>query len=159
MTVPGRSMQKIVSMSLLISALVLFGIFHFYPFSVDDKSIGWSFWLNLVPILQDPILLEDGLLVMSVASFLMVTLLILASPFLSAIWNKSKLAWSVALTCSGLATASLWIIAALINDFARLQAGGWCLMFAPVLNFSGLLLAREKSPPRSPNLPARDVTD
>jgi hypothetical protein len=129
-------------MALRAGALVLFGIFHFLPYHQDDESIGWAIWPELIYIFQDANNLEDLLLTMAVASFLTFTLLILTSPFLSTVWNKSKLAWSVALACSGLAVLGFWIPSIVENDFAKLLPGGWCLMFAPVLNFFGLLSAR-----------------
>jgi hypothetical protein len=111
--------------------------------SMNLPRPGWHFWPRLWRDLQDPINLvhgtEDGIALASILNF---SLLITVSPFLTNVWIRSRIAWWFATICSGLAAAALWWLFFVNNPDSPPRAGIWCLLFAPLLNFFGLLLAR-----------------
>ena len=130
-----------VSMTFLVASLVMFVAFHFLP--CGDDLRGWTIWRDVWRILQNPLdILSSVRQMIALASFLNFALLILAAPFLSAIWQKSRLAWGIALGCSGAAASGFWILLALEPPNDPLPIGGWFLFLSPVLNFIGLLFAR-----------------
>jgi hypothetical protein len=136
-------------MTLLVAALVFFAAFHLLP--GFDEQAGWRVWPNLGEILimllksPDSILLEpDG--AVAIASFLTVSLLIVASPFLTNVWRKSRLAWWIVVIFSGLTSAGFSAVILMENSISELESGAWCLLISPGLNFIGLLLVRGKSP-------------
>lgn len=150
--------RQLASKTLLIAALGLFAAWHFLPSvnSMRGPRPGWHFWPKLWCDLQDPLHLvngvEDGIVL---AAFLNFTLLITISPFLTKVLAKSRLAWWFATICSGMAEAGLWGLLLVSNPEFPLLAGVWCLLFAPLLNFLGLLLARGKTVQNpAPLLPA-----
>lgn len=134
---------------MLVAALVLFVAFHFLP-GFQEKA-GWVVWHQLFELLSmllespDSSFLEPTGAV-AIASFLTFSLLIVTSPFLTEVWRKSRLAWWFAMSFSGLTTVGFSAMILLENSNSNLEAGGWCLLVAPWLNFMGLILARGKSP-------------
>ena len=80
--------------------------------------------------------------VVMITSFLTFTLLIVASPFLTNVWMKSRLARGLVTTFSGLAAAGFWVMYFLRGEYRDLGVGGWCLLISTVVNFAGLLLVR-----------------
>ncbi|MES2922118.1 MAG: hypothetical protein V4819_11255 [Verrucomicrobiota bacterium] len=141
--------QRILSMAFLITALGLFTAMHFLPVDRSDDERGWLMWKLIWVVIWlarkypgfDYLGLAVGLF-----SFLTLSLLIVASPFLGNVWVKSLLAWSVVVIFSGVAAAGFcfWVLGLDGISTGNLRFGGWCLLIAPVLNFIGLLLARPK---------------
>ncbi len=74
--------------------------------------------------------------------FLNIALLIVAAPFLTQVWLKSRLAWWFATAVSGLVAGGNLGMLLVNNSMPDLGSGGWCLLIALILNFIGLLLAR-----------------
>lgn len=141
--------RNIASTTLLIAALVLFVAFHFLP-GFQEKA-GWVVWHELFESLS--MLLEspgscfwEPTGAVAIASFLTFSLLIVASPFLTEVWRKSRLAWWFGAIFSGLTSLGFSAMVLMENSNSDLEAGGWCLLVAPWLNFMGLILARGKSP-------------
>lgn len=158
--------RRIISMALLLSALGMFITFHFmapveYPRN-EPCECGWTMWRELFDLLRHPERIKpmDGVIA---SSWLMFSLLIVASPFLSMIWPRSRFAWCLVTIFSGIAALSfslLLTIMALQDGLAgRFLLGGWFLVIAPLANFLGLLLARRwreaprNSPVQPPNFP------
>ncbi len=134
---------RIASMTLLIAALVLFVAFHFLPgFGPNEK--GWHVWPYLSHTLLNPrFLIQQPTNCIANASFLNFSLLIVVSPFLTRILRKSRLVWWLATSFSGLAAVGFFVvISSETHDLHRLGWGILCLLIAPFLNFSGLILAR-----------------
>lgn len=136
-----RIRQK-VALALLIAALLLFAAFHFLPVGTNSDD-GGDVWRGLWRLLQRPQRLwgmPDS--VVMITSFLTFTLLIVASPFLTNVWMKSRLARGLVTTFSGLAAAGFWVMYFLRGEYRDLGVGGWCLLISTVVNFAGLLLVR-----------------
>ncbi len=125
-------------MAFLILAPLLFVAFHFLP-GFETEEVGWTVWRDLWKVMLEPQQLMDSQSAVLIASFLTFSLLIVASPFLTEVWTKSRLAWGFALTFSGLASAGFWVMI-FSGPPSDPEPGGWCLMIAPLLNFAGLLL-------------------
>lgn len=143
---------RLVSATFLFGALVLFVAFHFLPADGGDR--GWTIWRDVWRILREPAdIINNGRQLIALASFMNFTLLILVSPFLGEVWRKSRLAWGIALACSGAAAAGFWMLIALDPPASGLQIGGWFLFLAPVLNFIGLLFARGGLLPGTARMP------
>ncbi len=139
-----HSIRRGISIALLVAALLLFVAFHFLP-GFETEEVGWSVWRDLWKVMLEPQQLNDPQSAVLIASFLTFSLLIVASPFLTEVWTKSRLAWGFALTFCGLASAGFWVM--IFSDSpSDPEPGGWCLMIAPLLNFAGLLLARGETP-------------
>jgi len=132
--------RQTVSFALLCVALSLFVTFHFTD--AFSHEWGWRVWPDLWRVAQHPKSLDSKLAVI-LASFLNFSFLIVVSPFLKNVWTKSLLAWWGAVTFSGLAGVVFWVMY-FLGSVAPSAVGGWCLMLAPIFNFSGLLLARSR---------------
>lgn len=142
-----------MSLAFLISAMVLFVAFHFLTGFVGEGP-GWKIWQEIWRACVRPAeLAQQPMAAIGIASFLNFTLLILVSPFLTQVWVKSRLAWWFATIFSGLATAGFWLIILRQHPHQNLASGGYVVLLAPLLNFFGLILAREKMPP-APEPPA-----
>lgn len=140
--------ERLLSITLLLAALLLFATFHFLPVVDQDyPEPGWRIWVELWEIFRNPKELADPSTALGVSSFLMFALLIVVSPFLGAVWKKSRPARAFATTFSGLAAGGFWVMILLDGELHELTMGGWCLMFAPIVNFVGLLLASSNAPP------------
>jgi hypothetical protein len=136
-------------MTLLVAALVFFAAFHLLP--GFDEQAGWRIWPNLGGLLSRLMKSPDSLLLgptgaVAIASFLTFSLLIVASPFLTNVWRKSRLAWWIVVIFSGVTSAGFLVSILTQNPISELDTGAWCLLISPGLNFIGLLLARGKSP-------------
>jgi hypothetical protein len=131
-----------ISIALLTAALALFVTFHLLP-GFNHKNPGWKVWARLWRDLQAPEDLlrypEDAVIIFCILN---VALLIVAAPFLTQVWLKSRLAWWFATTISGLVAGGYLGGLLVNNSLPNLGSGGWCLLIALILNFTGLLLAR-----------------
>ena len=133
--------RRFVVLVLLVAALLLFVAFHLMHLKTGER--GWDTWRGIWEIFHQPeVILKVPMLAMAVASFLMFSILVVASPFLTGVWTRSRLAWIVAIISSGLVTGVVWGIYQ--NRPGHLSAGEWCLMISLMLNFVGLLLARPR---------------
>ena len=153
-----KNRNRRISIALLIAALALFVAFHVLP-GFNHKNPGWKVWARLWMDLRTPQDLlrypEDAVIEIC---FLNIALLIVAAPFLTQVWLKSRLAWWFVTAVSGLVAGGNLGMLLVNNSMPDLGSGGWCLLIALVLNFTGLLLARpqwlKKSdlpfPPESP---------
>lgn len=145
-----KNVRQMLSMVFLLASLGLFVAFHFLPWTSHNEEWGWHAWLELRDVIENPKSLDatDAVLI---ACFLNFSLLIVVSPFLKKVLSKSPWAWWGAVIFSGLAGVGFWAMY-LIGvmhygyDFKHQGVGLWCLQFAPVFNFIGLLLARRKFP-------------
>lgn len=133
-------------MVFLIAALGMFTAFHFMPLSISSHGDRGGFiWVIIWGEIRDPILLRDSEFAVACSSFLALSLLMVASPFLGHVWRKSVLAWAIVVIFSGVSVAGFWCT--ILKDLpVDLSWGGWFLMISPILNFVGLLLARGKAP-------------
>ncbi len=134
------NVRNLTSLFLLSAAFLAFGAFHFLQ-SFDQT--GWEIWKEVWSLALDPSELADPLTAIAVASFLMFAVLIVSSPFLISVFPKSRIAWWMAAGSSGLAAVGFWMIVFQGEGPKNLGPGGWCLLFAPWLNFAGLLAARD----------------
>jgi hypothetical protein len=135
----------LLSMAFLVAALLLFVAFHFlWGFGNDEP--GWHSWIDVGQAFRNPSeFLDDPNRAVAIVSFLTFSLLILASPFLTPVWTKSRLGWWIAVVFSALAAGAFWVMIFTRGSHQSLGPGGFCLVMAPMLNVAGLLLAR-KSP-------------
>ena len=141
-----KRVREKVSLALLVTALLLFVVFHFLHFGEDGER-GWTIWLLIWNVFHSLLtLISQPELAVVIASFLTFTVLVVASSFLGNVWKKSRLAWGFATTFSGMAVATFWGITRYHGHFGELSESEWCLLFATVFNFTGLLLARGRSP-------------
>ena len=137
------SVQRFISMGFLLVALTMFLAMNFMPLTrFDEDELGWEVWPEILQLIQHPLLLSHWSAAVGLFSFLMFSLLIVASPFLGNVWVKSFLAWSISVIFSGVAAAGFWAMVFKDNSGEGFILGGWCLMISPVFNFAGLLLAR-----------------
>ena len=144
--------QRILSMGFLITALVLFTAMHFLTLDRFENDRGWEMWNDvgfmIWNVCRDPSILGYSENTLRLFLFPTLSLLIVASPFFGAVWIKSLLAWSMVVIVSGMAACGLWVWLLLTfrgSLTVDMSWGGWCLMFSPLLNFLGLLLARPQS--------------
>lgn len=130
-------------MMFLIAALVLFVAYNILP-DQGGRDVGWHIWPELwKDMLHDPqSFFRDSKLGIIISSFLCFSLIIVVSPFLKNVWPKSRLAWWGVMAFSGLTSVGFWGVFCVKSSNQSLGTGLWCLLFAPVLNFIGLLLAR-----------------
>ena len=134
--------RQMASMAFLLVALALFVAFHFLPFHGRyDK--GWTVWTGIWEIVSDRIL-PKGPDIVATTAFINFSMMIVVSPFLKNVWPKSRLAWWVAVVFSGLTGAAIWMVFLIYGRISDLRFAEWCLLFAPLMNFIGLLLARDK---------------
>jgi hypothetical protein len=136
--------QRILSMAFLIAALGLFVAFHFLP-GFGQPECGWNVWHDVWRELRHMNFTFSGsgsAGTFVLVSFLNFSLLIVGAPFLKSVWPKSRLAWCLAVSFSGLAAGGFLAMYCVSGSTSKPGAGGWCLLLAPVLNFVGLLLAR-----------------
>ena len=153
--------QRILSMAFFVVAAGLFIAMHFLPMSRIGDDGGWMLWIGIWEVIWDLRLIGDSQTTILVTSLLTFSLLIVASPFVGNVWVKSLLAWSVVVIFSGVSTAAFWFIIFTDTSAGHLSSGLRCLMFSPVLNFTGLLLARpqwlkQAGPPFNPESQAVD---
>lgn len=146
MSPPERTVN-LAPLLVLAGGLVSFAIFHFLP--GFGNSAGWKIWPELGGVLLMPsyVLREPGLFA-TVVSFLMVALLIVASPFLTGVLRKSRLCWWMAVTMSALASIAFLLLVLRQNVPSNVGIGGWFLLAAPLINLAGLLMIRR---PRATN--------
>lgn len=146
-------MRRILSMTLLLAALGMFVAFHFLTTLTDPDYTkkGWKVWTELYDLLRNPENLDPWIGI-AVSSFLMFTLLISGTPFLSIVWQRSRMVWGMVTVFSGLSAACFALRLVVLDGVGDLALGGWFAVTAPFLNFLGLLLARrwrqEPSNPR-----------
>lgn len=136
-------------MALLLAALGMFVAFHFMaPYTQSDPGFidaGWKIWQSFFDLLREPSEISpyNGIVA---SSFLTLALLIVTTPFLFYVWLRSGYAWCFVTILSGLAAAGFtgleWIRVLDETMTGSYLLGGWFLMFSPILNFLGLLLAR-----------------
>lgn len=138
----GRSLLSLV---FLVAAFLLFVAFHWLP--GFQESAGWTVWPELWGQAQDLKSLDAQNSVV-IAAFLSFSFLIIVSPFLGGVWRKSGWALWGTLVFSGLSGAAFWLMycASISDDHSTFppEAGGWCLLTAPLFNFVGLFLAGPK---------------
>lgn len=126
-------------------AVLLFVAYHFLPgFGVDS---GWVVWPQIAESISDPGIFRQPAASAIVASFLMITFLIVASPFLSIVFRRSRLSWWLATVMSGLATVLLGGLILTMNGLDRLGPGEICLLASPVFHFIGMLMIRKERLP------------
>lgn len=135
--------RGILSMTFLITALLLFVAFNILP-SIHDSKGGWRIWPELCEEMWDhsQFLFREPKICIELASFLCISLLIVVCPFFKNVWSKSRMTWRMAVIFSGLTAAVFWGLFCIHGFNPSPRLGLWCLLFAPVLNFIGLLLAR-----------------
>ena len=136
--------NRTLSMAFLIASLGLFVAFHFLPGFGHPES-GWRVWQGVWRELRNMNFTFSGsgsAETILLVSFLNFSLLIVGAPFLKSVWPKSRLAWCLAVSFSGLAAGGFLVMYCVSGSKSNPGTGGWCLLFAPVLNFVGLLLAR-----------------
>ncbi len=137
---PFGARQRIATV-LLWGGLACFVAYHFVP-GFGSARWGWTVWLAVGEAIQHPSVLKDPEDLIIVASLLTLALLIPVSPFLTRVFLKSRLAWSLASLMSGISTAVIWFTLLESNYPRHFGLGGWCLLIAPALNFAGLLVIR-----------------
>ena len=134
-----------------VMALAFFAGFHFLPCFGSDEA-GWTAWRDLWALVENPgWFVTEPAGTIAVFSFLAFSMLIAAAPFLGPVWRKSRMAWGIATTTSGLATFGFWG-AVFSENLEHPGSGGAFLLAATALNFLGLATARI----RKPTPPARD---
>ena len=137
---PRERVMHLFPLLVLASGLVSFAIFHFLPgFGI---SAGWEIWPQLGDVLRNLNSLRAPKLFVTLASFMMITVLIVASPFLTGVLRKSRLCWWMATTMSELGTIAFSLLVFVQNDPSKVGPGGWFLLAAPLLNLLGLLMTR-----------------
>lgn len=132
--------MNLLALGLLVTALLLFAAFHFLP--GFEEEAGWLVWLEAWEMVTDPETLQYPQELAMLMSFFMLTLLIVASPFLIAVFRRSRLAWWLATLMSGLAMFAFLVLLLGQNDPATMGAGGWCLVSSPVFHLCGMLMIR-----------------
>jgi hypothetical protein len=126
-------------------AVLLFVAYHFLPgFGVD---FGWVVWPQIAESISDPGIFKQPTVLAIVASFLMVTSLIVASPFLSIVFRRSRISWWLATVMSGLAMVVLGGLILTFNELDKLGPGEICLLASSVFHFIGMLMIRKERPP------------
>ncbi|MCW1884672.1 hypothetical protein OKA04_08020 [Luteolibacter flavescens] len=136
-------MMNFSAVLLFVAALASFAVFHFFPGFTE--TAGWKVWLEVWDMIQGLDFLDDPGEFAILASFLMITVLIVVSPFLTAVFRKSRLCWWMATVMSGVASIAFLVLVLDINETKSLGKGGWCLLAAPVLNLGGFLMIRGAS--------------
>lgn len=136
-----------LALALFCGSLVSLLLFSLLP-SLGGNQAGWIMWLSILEVFQMPALLSDPESQMFVASVLTVPVLVIASPFLTGMYLKSRLTWWLATLVAGTCTPALWSII-LFGD-AWPSFGIWCLLAAPALNLAGLLSLRLAKRPEDP---------
>lgn len=144
-------------MELLLAALAMLIVFHFLPIDFSSKGRvirGWAIWENLLQLIRNP---RWGYLIgdrgINTSTFLLNFVLIVSAPFLSSVWHRSKYAWCLAVSFSGIASGAYsWaFLAKCMSAKTSTSPAYWLLIIAPILNFLGLLLARRwRDAPRNP---------
>jgi hypothetical protein len=140
------------------SAALVF--FHFLPVARGSEQ-GWTIWARVVRKLQNPNLVHNSRDLLFIASLLTLVALVAASPLLVKVYLKSRLAWGLAAFMSGFCTFAIWYIVPDMLRHRAIDAGGWCLLAAPALNFAGLLALRPRwltrdHPERNPGTGVRE---
>jgi hypothetical protein len=130
-----------VALGLLVAAFLSFAAFHFLP-GFGEVEACWRVWLEVREMIADMRFFADPGDFATLSAFLMITLLIVASPFLLPVFRGSRLAWWLATLMSGLALFSLWILVMADTDPATLGPAGWCLLAAPAFHLIGMTLIR-----------------
>ncbi len=126
-------------------SVLLFVAYHFLPgFGVAS---GWVVWPQIAESMSAPGIFEQPTVLAIVASFLMITVLIVASPFLSIVFRRSRLSWWLATVMSGLAMVVLGGLILTLNDPDKLGPGEICLLASPVFHFIGMLMIRKERMP------------
>lgn len=126
------------------AAVLLFLAYHLLPgFGIDA---GWVIWPELGNAVRDPRIFEEPVALALFASFLMLTALIVASPFLSIAFRRSRLAWWLVTVMSGSAMVLLGGLILIHNDLGRLGPGGMSLLACPAFHFIGMLMIRKERP-------------
>lgn len=75
------------------------------------------------------------------AAILNFSLLIIVAPFVAKALSVSRFVWCFVTIFSGLAVAAFWWVVLVSDSTQKPYLGGWCLIIALFLNFTGLLLA------------------
>ena len=130
-------------------APIFFVAFHFLPFERGDRYRGWRFWVEIAAIAKHPELIgiDSGKLVIALTAFLMIPLLLLASPFLMPVYKSSKVFHGLALALALMSTVGFTGLAlAQWDPHSRPGSGIVCLMVAQVFNLIGLALVRTGKP-------------
>jgi len=138
-------MWNLFSLVLLTAGLVSFAVFHFVPGT--NTGAGWEIWVDLTEVLRRPELLKGPETSVIVASFLMISFLIVASPFLTGMLRKSRPCWWMAATMSALATIAFTLVLAGPHGPSTFRFGDWALCAAPLFNLLGLLMIRGSRAP------------
>lgn len=133
-------MMNLSAVLLFVAGLGSFAMFHLLP--GFEETAGWKVWLEVGMMFRDLDFFDDPGQFVILASFLMITVLIVVSPFLTAVFRQSRLCWWMATVMSGLACIAFLVLVLDLNEVERLGAGGWCLLAAPVLNLGGFLMIR-----------------
>ena len=142
------SVWQLLSKAFMVAAIAAFVAFHFIRDPEQSNDAGWKVWKELGDLVLHPSGMDEPMGWVAIASFLTASLLIVVSPFLGAVWLKSKMAWLPTVIFGGLSAASL-SVAILFGRLAEERLIGWglyVLMTAPILNFIGLLFARSGTP-------------
>ena len=136
--------MNLVSLAFLIASAATFAAFHFLVgfTNQDEGSRGWTVWTEIWDIVRETSVLEDPAAVIALASFFTFVVLVLCSPFLRALYRKSRVIWWLVTVMSGMATIGFAMAVFSNNPPENLRAGGICLLVTPLLNLVGLLLIR-----------------
>ena len=133
-------MWNLSALLLLAAGLVSFVVFHLVP--GFKAKVGWELWVEVGQAFQRLSFLRDPSVFVPLASFLMLTVLIVASPFLTGVLRKSRLCWWMATTMSALAAIAFTVLIVWRHGPSAFGLGGWFLFAAPLFNLLGLLMIR-----------------
>lgn len=158
MPIPHARRMNLIALALLITALIAFVAFHFLPLESDteidrmgiephDVEAGWLIWQEIASFFKAPDI-DDVLDMIGVSSFLSCVVLIIASPFLISVLQRSHLVWWVATIASGLVLTGLGglVVITELEPDDRPGPAIYCLLASLALNFLGLLFIRREVP-------------
>ena len=137
---PRDREMSVLPVLVLATGLLSFAIFHSLP--GFGYRYGWVTWVELVGVLGSPELLREPGLFATLACFIMATVLLVVSPFMTRVLRKSRLSWWMATTMSALSSVVLLLLVLGRSGAANVGVGGWFLLAAPLLNLAGLLMVR-----------------
>lgn len=137
---------------LLSGALVFFAAFHVLPIDSGGRQRGYRFWVELARDLDrfgESLASAAPDELIAIMAFLMMPLLLIASPFLTPVYKSSKAFHGLALILALVSTAGFTgIILVHWGPNSRPGSGLSCLMVAQVFNVLGLALVRHEKTPK-----------
>lgn len=139
----SRRAMNLLGLSFLVVGFLCLALFHFLPGDeAFDEGRGWRIWLEVWEGIKDPDLQNDPGGMIGMCSFLGLVALVVASPFLYVVLQRSRLMWWMATLFSGISTMGLWVVVLSVNSPEQIGLAGAVLLASPALNLIGLLLLR-----------------